>query len=268
MKKAAALILAAVCAISLAACGAGKADSKTIKIGATPTPHAEILEQVKDDLAKEGYTLEIVVYNDYVQPNNAVESGDLDANYFQHVPYLEQFNAENGTHIVNAATIHYEPLGAYSRKITSLDELADGDLVLIPNDVTNEARALNLLQQEGVIKLKDGVGLLATQLDITENPKNLEFKEVEAAQIPRSIDDAALAVINGNYAIDAGFSCKDALAVEASDSEAANTYGNLIGVKEGNENSAGIQALVKALKTDKIRQFIEEKYDGAVVAKF
>ena len=268
MKKALSILLAALCVLSLAACGAKAKEPTKIKVGATPSPHAEILEIVKDDLASAGYELEIVVYNDYVQPNTAVESGDLDANYFQHTPYMDQFNEENGTHIVSAGIIHYEPLGVYSDKIASLDELKDGDLVLVPNDVTNEARALLLLQQEGIIKIKDGADLTATQLDIVENPKNLLFQEVEAAQIPRSLQDAACAVINGNYAIDAGFKASEAIAIEAADSVAADTYGNLIGVKEGNENNEAIKALVKALQTDEVKKYIQDNYDGAVVAKF
>ena len=267
MKKTLSILLAALCIFSLAACGAKKEPAK-LKVGATPSPHAEILEIVKDDLAKDGIELEIVVYNDYVQPNNAVESGDLDANYFQHTPYMEQFNDENGTHIVSAGIIHYEPLGVYSNKISSLDELKDGDLVLVPNDVTNEARALLLLEQEGVIKIKEGADLTATQLDIVDNPKNLVFQEVEAAQIPRSLEDAVCAVINGNYAIDAGFKASEAIAIEAADSVAADTYGNLIGVKSGNENNDNIKALVKALQSDEVKKYIEENYDGAVVAKF
>ncbi|MDO4938408.1 MAG: MetQ/NlpA family ABC transporter substrate-binding protein [Lachnospiraceae bacterium] len=267
MKKILAVV-AAIAAVSLCACGAKKTDEKTIKIGASPSPHAEILAEVKDDLAAKGYTLEIVEYTDYVQPNTALDSGELDANYFQHVPYLDEFNAEYGTKISSAAIIHYEPFGIYAGKTDSIDALADGAQISVPNDVTNEARALLLLEQEGLIKIRDGAGLTATKQDIVENPKNLNIIEVEAAQVPRSLQDVDLGVVNGNYAIEAGLKVSDALAIEGADSLAADTYGNIIAVQSGHENDEGIKALVDALKTDKIRKFIEEKYEGAVVAKF
>lgn len=201
-----------------------------------------------------------------MQPNNVVESGEFDANYFQHIPYLENFNEEQGTHLVNAGGIHYEPFGIYPGTKSSLDDIAEGDTIAVPNDTTNEARALLLLQDNGILKLKDGAGLTATVLDIEENPYNVEILELEAAQVPRVKDEVAFVVLNGNYALDAGFSvAKDALSYEKSDSDAAKTYVNVIAVKEGNENSEKIQALVAALKSDTIRQYINDTYDGAVV---
>ena len=201
-----------------------------------------------------------------MQPNNVVESGEFDANYFQHFPYLENFNEEQGTHLVNAGGIHYEPFGIYPGTKSSLDDIAEGDTIAVPNDTTNEARALLLLQDNGILKLKDGAGLTATVLDIEENPYNVEILELEAAQVPRVKDEVAYVVLNGNYALDAGFSvAKDALSYEKSNSDAAKTYVNIIAVKEGNENSEKIQALVAALKSDTIRQYINDTYDGAVV---
>ena len=238
----------------------------TITVAASPTPHAEILAQAAPILAAEGWTLEVKEFQDYVQPNNVVESGEFDANYFQHIPYLENFNEEQGTHLVNAGGIHYEPFGIYPGTKSSLDDIAEGDTIAVPNDTTNEARALLLLQDNGILKLKDGAGLTATVLDIEENPYNVEILELEAAQVPRVKDEVAYVVLNGNYALDAGFSvAKDSLAYEKSDSDAAKTYVNVIAVKEGNENSEKIQALVGALKSDAIRQYINETYDGAVV---
>lgn len=270
MKKAfltAAVVL--LTAAALAGCGAKK-DSKTLTVGATPAPHAEILEVAKEVMAEKGYTLEIKVYNDYVQPNTAVENGDLDANYFQHVLYLEQFNEEQKTHLAIAEKIHYEPFGIYGGKTKSLDAIPDGGTVAVPNDTTNEARALLLLEQQGLIKLQEGVGLNATKKDIIENPKNLDIKEVEAAQIPLSLQDVDVAVINGNYAIGAGLSVgKDALAIEDAESDVVQqNYANVIAVKEGNENNEAIKALIEALKSDKVKDFINEKYDGAVVPLF
>lgn len=238
----------------------------TIKIAASATPHAEILEQAKPILAKEGWELDVTVFDDYVQPNLVVESGDFDANYFQHIPYLDNFNAEQGTHLVNAGGIHYEPFGIYPGTKSSLDELAEGDTIAVPNDTTNEARALLLLQDNGVITLKDGAGLEATINDIAENPKNIMIQELEAAQVARVKDEVAFVVLNGNYALQAGFSvAKDSIAYEKSDSEAAKTYVNVIAVKEGNENSEAIQALIHVLKSDEIRQYINDTYDGAVI---
>ncbi len=238
----------------------------TIKVAASATPHAEILEQAKPLLAEQGYDLEVTVFDDYVQPNLVVESGDFDANYFQHIPYLDSFNEEKGTHLVNAGGIHYEPFGIYPGTKKSLDELAEGDSIAVPNDTTNEARALLLLQDNGIIKLKDGAGLTATKTDIVENPKNVEIVELEAAQVARVVDETAYVVLNVNYALEAGYSVgKDALAYETSDSEAAKTYVNVIAVKEGNENTDAIKALVDTLKSDDIKNYINETYDGAVI---
>lgn len=239
-----------------------------LKVGASPTPHAKILEQVKADLAKEGIDLQIIEYTDYVLPNTAVQSGENDANFFQHVPYLDDFNKENGTTIVPVAAIHFEPLGIYAGKTASLDALKDGAKIAVPNDATNEARSLLLLQDQGLIKLKDGVGLKATPNDIVENPKNIEFVEVEAAAAAATLKDVDLAVINGNYALSANLSVTDALASEAPGSVAATAYGNIVAVKAGNENKPAIQALVKALKSDKVKKYIQETFGGAVVAIF
>lgn len=259
----------------LAGCGStastdsgASANGDTITVAASPSPHAEILEVAKEVLAEQGINLDIKVFNDYVIPNTATESGEVDANYFQHTPYLNDFNEENGTHLVSVAAIHYEPFGIYAGKTASLDALADGAKVSVPNDTTNEARALLLLEAQGLIKLKDGAGLKATKLDIVENPKNLDIQEIEAAQLPRTLSDVDIAVINGNYAIDAGLKVSDALAVEAQDSEAAKTYANVLVVKDGNQDNENIKALVSALESDKVKEFIEQKYDGAVVPMF
>ena len=238
----------------------------TIKIAASPTPHAEILNEAKALLADKGYDLEITEFEDYVQPNEVVEAGEYDANYFQHIPYLDSFNEEKGTHLVNAGGIHYEPFGIYPGTKASLDEIADGDSIAVPNDTTNEARALLLLQDNGIIKLKDGAGLTATVTDIEENPHNIKIVELEAAQVARVVSENAYVVLNGNYALEAGFSVgKDALAYEQNDSEAAKTYVNVIAVKEGNENNDAIKALVEVLKSDEIKNYINSTYDGAVV---
>ncbi len=239
-----------------------------IVLGASPAPHAEILREANKVLAQKGYELKILEYVDYIQPNLALEAGDLDANYFQHLPYLESFNAENGTKLVSAAAIHYEPFGIYAGKASSLEELADGATVAVPNDTSNEARALLLLEAQGLIKLKEGADLTVTKNDIVENPKNLSLYEVEAAQIPRVIEDVDIAVINGNYAIDAGFKVSEALAVEDSESIAATTYGNVIAVREGEENNEKIVALIEALTSDEVKAYIESQYDGAVVPLF
>ena len=241
-------------------------DDKTITVAASETPHSEILEAAKPILEEEGYDLEVTVFDDYVQPNEVVESGDFDANYFQHIPYLNSFNEEKGTHLVNAGGIHYEPFGIYPGTKSSLDDIADGDTIAVPNDTTNEARALLLLQDNGIIKLKDGVSLEATVNDIEENPYNVEIVELAAEQVARVAEETSYIVLNGNYALQAGYSVsKDALAYETSDSEAAKTYVNVIAVKEGNENSDKIKALVDVLKSDEIKDFINEKYDGAVI---
>lgn len=238
----------------------------TITVAASATPHAEILEQAQPILASEGWDLEVTVFDDYVQPNLVVESGDFDANYFQHIPYLENFNEEQGTHLVNVGGIHYEPFGIYPGTKASLDELAEGDVIAVPNDTTNEARALLLLQDNGVITLKDGAGLTATVNDIAENPKNVKIQELEAAQVSRVKDEVAFVVLNGNYALEAGFSvAKDSIAYEKSDSEAAKTYVNIIAVKEGNEDNEGVKALVDVLTSDEIKNYINETYDGAVI---
>lgn len=239
---------------------------KVIKVAASATPHAEILEAAKPLMEAEGYELEITIFDDYVLPNEVVESGEMDANYFQHIPYLESFNEEKGTHLVDAGDIHYEPFGIYPGTKKSLDEIADGDVIAVPNDTTNEARALLLLQDNGLITLKDGAGLTATVNDIVENPHNLEIQELEAAQVARVVEEVAYVVLNGNYALQAGYSvAKDSIAYEKSDSEAAKTYVNLIAVKEGNENNEEIQALVEVLKSDEIKKFINDTYDGSVI---
>lgn len=244
------------------------AELKEIVVGASPAPHAEILNAAREVLASKGYELKIVEYTDYVQPNNALDSGDLDANYFQHKPYLDSFNEQNGTNLVSAGAIHYEPFGIYAGKTASLEELPDKAAVLVPNDVSNEARALLLLEAQGLIKLKDGVGLEATKNDIVENTKNLDIVELEAAQLPRSISDGDIAVINGNYAIEAGLKVSDALAAEDSQSLAAATYGNVVAVREGEESSDATKALVEALTSPEVKQFMEETYEGAVVPLF
>ena len=273
MKKALAFLLTGALALGcLTGCGGSDkkaeegGEDKVIKVAASATPHAEILEQAAPLLEKDGWTLEVTIFDDYVQPNNVVEEGDFDANYFQHIPYLENFNKEQGTHLVNAGGIHYEPFGIYPGQKSSLDDLAEGDTIAVPNDTTNEARALLLLQDNGLIKLKDGAGLEATKNDIVENSLNLEILELEAAQIARVKDEVALVVLNGNFALQAGFSvAKDSIAYETSDSEAAKTYVNVIAVKEGNEDSEAVKALVKVLKSDDIKKYINDSYDGAVI---
>ncbi len=244
---------------------ANTGDAVTLKVGASPTPHAEILEVAKDILAEQGIDLEIVEFTDYIQPNVAVEDGDLDANYFQHITYLNNFNAEKGTHLVSVANIHYEPFGIYAGKTASLEELADGATVGIPSDPTNGGRALLLLQEQGLITLPEDAGLEPTVLDIVDNPKNLNIEELEAAQLPRSLDSLDLAVINGNYAMEAGLTVADALAIESAQGVAAEAYGNILVTKEGNENDPAIQALAAALQSDEVRSFIENTYtDGSV----
>ena len=272
LKKALALALTgAVLVGAFAGCGAkkdsgDKKETKKIVIGASPSPHADILKVAKKELKKEGYELEIKEYSDYVQPNTALESGDLDANYFQHKPYLDDFNKQKKTHLVSAGTIHYEPFGIFPGKTKTLKALKNGATVAVPNDTTNEARALLLLQDNGIITLKDGAGLEATVNDIAENPKNIKIQELEAAQVARVTGEVAYVVLNGNYALEAGYSVgKDALAYEKSDSEAAKTYVNVIAVKEGSENNPAIKALVDTLKSDTIKQYINDTYDGAVI---
>ena len=270
-----AILTASLALFSLAGCGSSSSSTsssstsnKTIKVGASPTPHAEILNHIKDALKEEGYDLQVVEYNDYIQPNTALQSGELDANYFQHITYLNNFNEENGTNLVSAGSIHFEPMRIYAGKTKSLSDLQDGAKVSVPNDTTNEARALLLLQQEGLIKLKDGASTNATKLDIVENPKNLQINEVEAAQVPRTVSDVDILVVNCNYALSAGLDSSTALAVESDTGEAAKAYANVIAVKSGEENSDKTKALVKALETSDVKSFIEKEYDGAVVALF
>ncbi|WP_182187161.1 MetQ/NlpA family ABC transporter substrate-binding protein [Pectinatus frisingensis] len=247
------------------AAGSSSSAKTVLKIGATPVPHAEILEQVKDDLAKEGIDLQIQEFNDYVQPNMALNDKELDANFFQHIPYLETFNAEHNMDLVNAGGIHIEPMGLYSHKVKKLDELKNNAEIAIPNDPSNGGRALLLLQQAKLITLKDGVGVKATVQDIVDNPKNLKIKEIEAAQLPRSLDDVDAAVINTNFAVQANLvPAKDALVIE----DASSPYVNIIAVRKGDENRPEIKKLVAALQSEKIKKFIEEKYKGAIVPAF
>lgn len=289
MKRILSLVLVFACVLSLAACGT-KGDNEAtnapanepgnnaattaqtqltkIVVGASITPHAEILAVVKDDLAAAGYELEIVEFSDYVIPNTSLEDGSLDANYFQHEPYLLDFNKENGTHLVAVEPIHYEPFGIYAGKSASLSELPDKAKIAVPNDTTNEARALLLLEQEGLIKLKADAGIQATKNDIAENPHNFEIVELQAEQVARALPDVNIGIINGNNALAAGLNISDALAQEASDSLAAQTYANVLVVKEGNESNPGIVALVNALKSEKVKKYIDETYNGAVVASF
>ncbi|MGI6049885.1 MAG: MetQ/NlpA family ABC transporter substrate-binding protein [Acetivibrionales bacterium] len=270
MKKIIGIVLVLTLILTLfAGCGSSSNDS-TIKVGASITPHAEILNVAKEILAKKGITLEVIEFTDYVQPNLNVESGDLDANYFQHIQYLKQFNIDNNTHLVSVASIHYEPFGIFPGKTSSITDLKDGAKISVPNDGTNEARALMLLEAQGLIKLKEDADFTATILDIAENPKNLEIIELEAAQLTKTLQDVDLAVINGNYAIQAGLNATtDALAIEDKDSDVIkNDYMNILCVKEGNENNPAILELVKALKSDEVKKFIEDKYEGAVVPMF
>ena len=251
------------------AAASGSAEDNVITVGASPSPHAEILNAVADELKSEGYELKVVEYNDYVQPNVALDAGDLDANYFQHKPYLDNFNKEKGTHLVSVEGIHFEPFGLYPGKTKELKDLQDGATVAVPNDATNEARALLLLQDAGLIKLKDPKDINATPKDITSNPKNLKFKELEAAVVPTVIKDIDIAALNGNYAIQAGFDpTKDTLATEKAGGLAAKTYQNILVVKEGNENTAKTKELKKALKSDEVRDYINKNYKGAVVPVF
>ena len=236
-----------------------------ITVAASPVPHAEILSQVKETLAEQGYELEVVEFTDYVQPNLVVDAGDVDANFFQHKPYLDDFNAEKGTKLVPVASVHFEPLGIYAGKSTDLANIPDGAAIAVPNDTTNEARALLLLEANGLIKIKEGAGLSATKNDIAENPHNIEIVELEAAQVSRVIGEVDFVVLNGNYALDAGLSVADAVAKEEQDSEAAQTYANILVVKEGSEEREDIKALVEALKSEAVKTYISETYKGAVV---
>lgn len=259
---------AAVLAVGLTACGGkeNKADDKTITVAASPTPHAEILEAAKDLLKEKGYTLEIKEFDDYPQQNVVVDEGEFDANYFQHQPYLDNFNEEKGSDLVSAAKIHYEPLGIYPGASEDLENIKDGAKIAVPNDATNEARALLLLEENGIITLKDDAGLNATKKDVEENPHNIEIVELDAAQIARVVDELDFVVLNGNYALDAGFNVQtDAIAKEEADSEAAQTYANIIAVKKENKDSEKIKALVEVLQSEEISKFITDTYEGAVV---
>lgn len=245
-----------------------KSEDGLIKVGATPKPHAEILEIAKPLLEKAGYELKIVEFDDYVLPNTSLEEGEIDANFFQHTTYMNNFNANNGTHMVEAAKIHYEPFAIYSSKLKSLDELADGAQVAIPNDDTNGGRAVLLLAENKLITLKDGVGLEPTEADIVDNPKNIKLVATEARLLPTVLQDVDAAIINGNYAIDAGLKVSEALAVENADGTAGTAYVNIISIKEGNENSGKIKALVEAMTSKEVKDFIEATYGGAVKPVF
>ncbi len=282
MKKIFALTLALILALSLAACGgkdsggsapadaqapadSAPAETVKLKVAASPTPHAEILAQCVEPLKEQGIELVVTEYSDYVFPNTAVEDGDEDANYFQHVPYLDDFNAQRGTHLVSVAGVHIEPMGLYAGTSASLDAVPDGGKAAVPNDPTNEGRALLLLEAQGLIKLKDSTNLLSTPKDIVENPKNLEFVELEASQVPAALDEVDIAAINSNFALGAGLNpVEDALVIEAADSP----YVNILVVKEGNENNEAVQALVKALQSDAVKDYINATFGGAVVPAF
>ena len=270
-KKVLGLVLSLV-AILLFACGGNSqtasnaaSETKVVTVAASPTPHAELLNQVVGDMKNLGYDLQVKEFPDYVLPNTAVDEGDIMANFFQHTPYLDEFNAERGTKIVSIGKIHYEPFGIYKGSKDSLD-LSNGDKIAVPNDVTNEARSLNLLEAAGLIKLKSGVGLKATKLDIVENPLNLDIVELESAQIPRALDSVAIACMNGNYAMQAKFKVSDALFVEKQDSDAAQTYANILCVKAGNENEKWATDLLNCLKSQKVKDFIAKTYDKSVIA--
>ena len=268
MKKLTALLLTAVLSIGLlAGCGSKEADASTVKVGASPVPHAQILEVVKEELAKQDITLEIVEFTDYIQPNEAVESGDIDANYFQHITYMDAFNADHGTHLVSLGAIHYEPFGIYAGTSDSLTALPQGAKIGIPNDPTNGGRALLLLQEQGLITLPADCGLEPKVLDIVED-NGYKIVEMEAAQLPLSLDSLDLAVINGNYAIQAGLDVSSALAIEAADGIAGTAYANVLSVKEGNEENPNLTALLAALQSEAVKDYIAENYDGAVVPTF
>ena len=277
-KKIIALAAAAALTLSLAACSGNNssstadnsssdASSTVIRVGASPSPHAEILEFAKDQLAAKGYELEIVEFTDYVMPNVALYEGDLDANFFQHTPYLDNYNEQNGTDLVSACKVHFEPMGLYSETLTSVSDVAEGSKVGVPNDPTNEARALNLLEAQGLIKLREGAGLNATPLDIEENPLNLEFVELEAAQLPRNLSEFAIAAINGNYAIEAGI-LDNVIVNEAADSESAQEYANILAVQSGELETDKTNALVEALTSDETREFINTQYENQFIPVF
>lgn len=283
LKKLLALTLVLALAFAFAACGneekpqepvndaenTGEAAPVHVKIGASPAPHAEILEALSQEFLDNGVEVEVVEYTDYIIPNKALDEGSIDANYFQHQPYLTSFNENNGTDLVSIASVHYEPYGIYPGKTATIDALPDGAEISVPSDPSNEARALQLLQAAGIITLKEGVGLDATALDIVDNPKNIVIREIEAAQLPRSLQDVDMAVINGNYAIDAGLSVgRDAIFAEDKESEAAQTYANVLAVKAGNEDNEALKKVAEVLTSDAAKQYMEDKYDGAVVPAF
>ena len=257
-------------AVGLSGCGAqkqGPVKEGSIVVGASPSPHAQILEAVSEQLAQKGYQLEIKEFTDYIMPNTALEDGELDANYFQHQPYLTDFNEKNGTKLVSAAAIHFEPLGIYGGKTADLADLPEGAQIAVPNDTTNEARALWLLQAQGIIEVDEQAGLEATKQDITSNPKNVEIVEMEAAQLPRALADVDFAVINGNYAVAAEIA-DQVLVTEDKDSEAAKQYANIVAVREGDENREDIKALVEALQSDEVKAYIEETFGSTVIPVF
>ena len=281
MKKFLAVALTAVVALGLVGCGSqpsepqNEADKQTegesadgatttLKIGASPSPHVDILKAAIPVLEEQGIKLDIVEFNDYILPNKALDEGDLDANFFQHQPYLDTFNTEHKTEIVSLGGIHYEPMGIFAGKTADLESLPDGAIIGVPNDPTNEARALLLLEANGLLKLKDDVDIAATKLDIVENPKNFVIQEMEAAQLALSLDSLDIAVINGNYAISGGLKLADALAVEAEDSLAATTYANIVAVRKGDENREELKKLVEALQSDDVKTFINDTFEGAV----
>lgn len=277
-KKLIALAATAALTLSLAACSNGNssstaensssdAASTVIRVGASPSPHAEILEFAKDQLAEKGYTLEIVEFTDYVMPNVALTEGDLDANFFQHTPYLTNYNESNGTDLVSACKVHFEPMGLYSETLTDVATVSEGSKVGVPNDPTNEARALNLLEAQGLIKLREGAGLNATPLDIEENPLKLEFVELEAAQLPRNLSEFAIAAINGNYAIEAGILDKG-IVNESSDSASAQEYANILAVRNGELESEKTKALVEVLGSDATREYINTQYQDQFIPVF
>ena len=255
-------------ATTVAASGSASTVGGTITVGASPSPHAEILKAVEGEIKAAGYELKVVEYNDYVQPNVALSEGDLDANYFQHKPYLDNYNQENGTDLVSAGAIHFEPMGLYAGKSSDINNVPDGAKIAVPSDATNEARALLLLEKAGVLKLKDGAGLEATKNDIAENPHKVELVEVEAASVPRTLQDSDFGVINGNYALSAGLDTTATLASEDASSEAAKTYANIVAVRNGDESNEKATALIKALTSDAAKKFIEDQYKGSVIPVF
>lgn len=266
MKKILSILLISILAISLlVGCTPKVSESDEIKIGVSPDPHAKLISLIKDDLEKEGVKVTLIEFTDYVQPNLAVDDKQLDANFFQHLPYLEDFNAKENINLVSLGNVHVEPMALYSKVVSSVDELKDGAEIAIPNDTVNGGRALILLEENGLIKLKEGVGLEATEHDIVENPKNLKITAVEAASLPRHLDGIDGAVINGNYALEAGLNpVKDGLLIEGKDSP----YANIVAVRAGEENQEKFVKLIKALQSEKVRKYIEENYDGGVVPAF